>query len=146
MNIIELAGYLGADAEERYTPNGQKLVVLRLATKARRAGKDETIWWRVVIWGDRFDKLIPYLKKGRPIIVLGELSKPTLYTDREGKSQVSLEVTAEIIRFSPFGMKNDSKESNSGSEYTDHSSEESMASFGIQDTSGSFETDDDVPF
>lgn len=103
MIIIEIAGHLGADPEVRFTPGGQKVTSLRVATNTRKSGKEETVWWRVTIWGDRFDKLMPYLKKGSGVIIIGEMSKPEIYTDREGRPQVSLDLTAEIIRFSPFG-------------------------------------------
>lgn len=103
MNFIQIAGFLGADPEERFTSTGKRVVSLRVATKVRQGGKEETIWWRVNIWGDRFDKMLPYLKKGSPVVVVGELGKPEIYTDKNGMSQVSLTVTAEIIRFSPFG-------------------------------------------
>jgi single-strand DNA-binding protein len=103
MNIIHLAGHLGDDPEERFTPSGQKVINLRVAVHSRRRGEDTTTWYRVTIWGDRFDKMLPYLKKGSAVIVIGDLHKPEVYTDREGKAQVSLEVTAEAIRFSPFG-------------------------------------------
>lgn len=69
----------------------------------RRGGKDETIWWRVTVWGEQFDKMMPYLKKGSAIIVFGELSKPEIFTDRNGQSQVSMNVTAINLSFSPFG-------------------------------------------
>jgi single-strand DNA-binding protein len=103
MNITEIAGRLGNDPEVRFTPNGQKVTTFRVATNQRRSGKDETIWWRVTVWGERFDKMMTYLKKGSAAIVVGELSKPEIYQNRDGQPQVSLEITAEIIRFSPFG-------------------------------------------
>jgi single-strand DNA-binding protein len=103
MIIIEIAGHLGADPEARFTPGGQKVTSLRVATNTRKSGKDETVWWRVTIWGERFDKMMPYLKKGSAIIVIGEMGKPEIYTDKEGRPQVSLDLTAEMIRFSPFG-------------------------------------------
>lgn len=103
MNILEIFGHLGADPEVRFTPSGQKVTTMRVATKVRKKGKDETIWFRVTIWGDRFDKMIAYLKKGSAVVVVGELDKPEIYTDREGRPQLSLEMTAEFIRFSPFG-------------------------------------------
>ena len=103
MIIVEIAGRLGRDAETRFTQSGQKVTTLTVATNVRKAGKDETVWWRVTIWGDRFDKMMPYLKKGSAVIVIGEMNKPEIWTDKEGRPQVSLEITAEIIRFSPFG-------------------------------------------
>lgn len=103
MNIVEIAGHLGADPETRVTPNGLKITTIRLAANSRRAGKDETIWWRVTIFGDRFDKLLPHLKKGSPLIVLGDLNKPEIWMDKEGRPQITLEVVAEMLKFSPFG-------------------------------------------
>lgn len=103
MNQITIAGHLGADPEVRFTSSGQKVTTLRVAARARRSGKDETIWWKVTIWGEQFDKIIPYFKKGSPIIVVGELNKPEIFTDREGRPQVSMSITALNIMFSPFG-------------------------------------------
>lgn len=103
MNIIQIAGHLGSDVETRFTPDGQKVSTMRVATNVRRKGKEETVWWRVTLWGDRFDKLLPYLKKGSAVIVVGEFTSADIYVDRNGKQQVALEIRAEFIRFSPFG-------------------------------------------
>ena len=103
MNQITIAGHLGADPEVRFTSSGQKVTTLRVAARARRGAKDETIWWKVTIWGDQFDKMIAYLKKGSAIIVVGELSKPEIFTDREGRPQVSMNITASNLQFNPFG-------------------------------------------
>lgn len=103
MNTMHLAGNLGADPEVRFTPNGNKVTTLRLAAKARRSGSDETIWWRVTVWGDQFDKLIAHLKKGSSVMVIGDMHKPEIYTAKDGTPQVSLNMTAYNISFSPFG-------------------------------------------
>lgn len=115
MNFIQIMGHLGADPETRFTPSGQKVTNMRVAVTVRKGGKDETVWYKIVIWGDRFDKMMPYFKKGSAIIVVGELSKPEIYQDREGRPQVSLEVTAEFIRFSPFGKGEKTGQENSNS-------------------------------
>lgn len=103
MNQILIAGHLGADPEVRFTSGGQKVTTLRVACNSRKSGKDETIWWKVTAWGEQFDKLISYLKKGSPLMVSGELPKPEIFTDREGKPQISMNITANNIMFSPFG-------------------------------------------
>jgi single-strand DNA-binding protein len=120
MNQITIAGHLGADPEVRFTSSGQKVTTLRVAARARRSGKDETIWWKVTIWGEQFDKIIPYFKKGSPIIVVGELNKPEIFTDREGRPQVSMSITAFNIMFSPFGRP-DSQSAGESSESGTHS-------------------------
>ena len=101
--IITIFGRLGTDPEIRFTSNGQKVTTLRVATNSRKGAKDETIWWRVTVWGENFEKLISFLKKGSAVIIVGELSKPEIFTDKEGKSQVSLNITASNVMFSPFG-------------------------------------------
>lgn len=115
MIIVQIAGRLGRDPESRFTTSGQKVTNLVVATNVRKAGKDETVWWRVVIWGDRFDKMLTYLKKGSAVIAIGEMNKPDIWTDKEGRPQPNLELTADIIRFSPFGNPDAKSESNASS-------------------------------
>ena len=103
MNHIVIAGHLGADPEVRFTSSGKKVTTLRVATNSRRGDTDETIWWRVSVWGESFDKMISFLKKGSAIIVFGDMQKPEIFNNREGKPQVSLNITATDIQFSPFG-------------------------------------------
>jgi single-strand DNA-binding protein len=104
MNTIHIAGHLGKDPETRVTPSGQKLTVLVVATNIYQGGKEDTIWWRVTVWGDDFKKKIDYLKKGSPVFIVGEMrNKPEAYNDKEGRPQVSLNITAVAINFSPFG-------------------------------------------
>lgn len=116
MNQAWIAGHLGADPEVRFTSSGQKVTTLRVAAKVRRGGKDETIWWRVSVWGEQFDKMIPYFKKGSSIIVFGELNKPEIFTDREGRPQISMSMTAINLSFSPFGRPESSSGQHEGSD------------------------------
>ncbi len=137
MIIVEIAGFLGADPEERFTANGKRVVSLRVATRIRKGGQDETVWWRVNIWDDRFDKMIPHLKKGSAVIIVGEMAKPETYTSRDGIVQVSLTMSAEMIKFSPFGKPGErSSESQSnqaarqGNDSEDPFSSSSRSSYG----------------
>jgi single-strand DNA-binding protein len=104
MNQTTIAGHLGADPEVRFTSSGKKITTLRVATRVRRGGnKDDTIWWRVFLWGEEFDKILTFFKKGSAIIVVGDLNKPEIFTDKEGKPQISMSMTGFHIMFSPFG-------------------------------------------
>ncbi|MBI5346607.1 MAG: single-stranded DNA-binding protein [Chlamydiae bacterium] len=107
MNIIHIAGHLGADPETRVTQSGHKVTTFRVGTKTR---KNTTIWWRVTVWGDQFDNMIQYLKKGSAVMVVGDVSAPEIYTDKEGKPQVSMQITAIQLMFSPFGKPASSNE------------------------------------
>ncbi len=112
MNHAVVAGHLGSDPETRFTSSGQKVTSFRVGCRAR---KDETIWWRITIWGDQFDKMLPYFKKGSSIIVHGEITKPEIFNDKEGKPQVSMQLVANHLAFSPFG-KSEKKDDNKGEE------------------------------
>jgi single-strand DNA-binding protein len=103
MILTHIAGHLGQDPETRFTPKGQKVTTLRVATNIRRAKAEKTVWWRVTLWGEAFDRLLPYLKKGSAVYIVGELDIPETYQDREGNTQISLGVTASYVGFSPYG-------------------------------------------
>ena len=105
MNHIMIAGHLGADPEVRFTSSGKKVTTLRVATHARKSNPntDDTIWWRVTLWGEQWDKMVSFLKKGSAVLVFGDLHKPELFNDRDGKPQISMNITASEIQFSPFG-------------------------------------------
>lgn len=119
MNFIHIAGNLGADPEVRFTSSGKKVTNLKVATRSRRGkGNEEvTIWWRVTIWGEQFDKMVSFLKKGSSVMVYGDLHKPEIFTDREGKPQASLEITAAHIEFSPFGKPGGAQSSTDGHQH-----------------------------
>lgn len=103
MFFVIIAGHIGKDPETRFTSSGQKVTSFSVATNQRKGKEDVTVWVRVTVWGDRFDKLLPYLKKGSGVVVSGRMNPPSSYTDKEGRTQISLEMTAEMIEFSPFG-------------------------------------------
>lgn len=151
MNQTTIAGHLGADPEVRFTSSNQKVTTLRVAAKTRKGAKEDTIWWKVTVWGEQFDKMIAYLKKGSPIIVVGELNKPEIFTDREGKPQVSMSLTASNLMFSPFGKPDSSHhQSNAETNEPAHANETSYASIGDQvvygqGKGGAF-NDEEVPF
>lgn len=110
MFIVHVAGHLGKDPETRFTPNGQKVTSFSIAVNQRKGKEDVTMWVRVTVWGDRFDKIMSFLKKGSGVIVTGKMMPSSSYTDKEGRTQVTMEVTAEMIEFSPFGRTDRSGE------------------------------------
>ena len=103
MTIVQLAGHLGVDPESRFTQSGQKVTTLRMAVNHRKGKEDVTVWWRVTIWGDQFERMMPYIKKGSGLMVVGEMQPPDVYADREGNQRVSMECTALHLSFNPFG-------------------------------------------
>lgn len=133
MNFINIAGHLGADPEVRFTSSGKKVTTLRVATRTRKGQNEDTIWWRVTVWGEQFDKMISYLKKGSPVVVFGEIHKPEIFNDREGKPQISMEITAVHLQFSPFGKPGGSQ----SGEGSAQQHQQSGAPFGAPQPEGS---------
>jgi single-strand DNA-binding protein len=149
MNQTTIAGHLGADPEVRFTSSGKKVTTLRVAARARKGSKDETIWWKVTVWGEQFDKMIPYFKKGSPIIAVGEMNVPEIFTDRDGRPQVSMSLTAHSLQFSPFGRPDRSEQRSDGDHHSE-SSEPALAGALDQVAYGQGQSktssDDEIPF
>jgi single-strand DNA-binding protein len=151
MNFLHIAGHLGADPEVRFTSGGQKVTTLRVAARSRKSSKDETIWWRVTVWGETLDKLISYLKKGSAVIVVGDMSKPEIFTGKDGTPQLSMNMTASSIMFNPFG-RSDKQNDQGSSDRTNMSASIKQKDEGVVtgaqqniDTN-KFPADDEVPF
>lgn len=102
-NRLILVGNLGKDPELRYTPQGTPVCTFSLATNDRRKDRngemqDETMWFRVTVWGRQAENVSQYLAKGRPVYVEGRL-RIDEWTDREGVQRHTLDVTATDVKF-----------------------------------------------
>lgn len=103
INKVILIGNLGADPELRYTPGGQAVADLRLATSRRWQGKDgspqeETQWHRVVVWGKQAEQCKEFLAKGRQVFIEGRLQTRS-WEDRDGNKRYTTEVVAQQVQF-----------------------------------------------
>ena len=112
--FIEVIGHLGRDAEQRETPNGRRVVTLSLAVNTHSKGQDETTWWRCTIWGNEYDKMVPYLKQGTPLIIRGDMRKPSTYQSKDGSTQVSLELNVRSLNFLPKSKQTDQTQDTQG--------------------------------
>ncbi len=99
INKVILIGNLGKDPEVRYTPNGNAICNVSVATtrtwKDKTSGdkQEETEWHRVVFY-DRLAEIAgEYLKKGRPIYVEGRL-KTRKWQNKEGQDVYTTEIIA----------------------------------------------------
>ncbi len=106
---LVLVGRLGRDPEMRYTPQGTPVTSISVATSrkyntADGQAKEETVWFRVQVWGKQGETVNQYLTKGRQVLVEGTLvpdenGGPRVWTDKEGKPRASFEVRAQTVRF-----------------------------------------------
>nr|VFK32304.1 MAG: single-strand binding protein [Candidatus Kentron sp. MB]VFK35285.1 MAG: single-strand binding protein [Candidatus Kentron sp. MB]VFK77184.1 MAG: single-strand binding protein [Candidatus Kentron sp. MB] len=79
LNKVMIIGHLGADPETRYTPNGNAVTNIRVATtdswKDRQTGEQQerTEWHRVVLFGRLGEVAAEYLRKGSQVYIEGRL-------------------------------------------------------------------------
>lgn len=109
MNKITIIGHLTRDPETR-TVNGSygdsQVCSFNVAVNNRRRSQnsqngqqDDTIFYRVNVWGRQADACQRYLAKGRRVCVVGELQPPRIYTDANGVNRVSLDIRADDFEF-----------------------------------------------
>ncbi len=106
---LVLVGNLGRDPEMRYTPQGTAVTTFPVATSRRYntadgQQKEETVWFRVSVWGKQAETVNQYLAKGRQVLVEGALvpddnGGPRIWTGQDGKPRASFEVRAQTVRF-----------------------------------------------
>lgn len=108
-NII-IVGNLGKDPEMRYTPSGQAVTNLNVATNRSYTASNgeqvkETIWFRISVWGKQAENCNTYLRKGSKVLIEGRLNAdpatggPRTFQRQDGSHGASFEVTANTVRF-----------------------------------------------
>jgi single-strand DNA-binding protein len=103
VNKVILVGNLGADPDMRYTPSGQGVCELRIATSESWNDKngqrqERTEWHRIVVWGKRAEVCSKYLSKGRQVYVEGRIQTRT-YDDKDGNKRYITEIIAADVQF-----------------------------------------------
>ncbi len=103
VNKVILIGNLGRDPEVRFTPSGQAVARLSVATTERwrdQQGQpqERTEWHNVVVWGKQAESCGQYLAKGRQVYVEGRIQSRT-YDDKDGNKRTVVEIIAQTVRF-----------------------------------------------
>jgi single-strand DNA-binding protein len=107
---LTIVGNLGNDPEMRYTPSGQAVTNLSVATNRQYTSNSgervkETTWFRVSVWGKQAEACNQYLRKGSKVLVEGRMNAdpntggPRIWTANDGSPRASFEVTAQTVRF-----------------------------------------------
>lgn len=88
MNVFTAIGRIGRDAQVRYTPAGKAVAYWSLAVDDGWGQNKQTVWLDCSLWGDRAEKLAPYITKGAQIGVTGSIGT----REHDGKTYVTLRV------------------------------------------------------
>ena len=102
LNKVMLIGNVGRDPEVRYTPAGDAVANLPLATTDKWKDKDgnrqeRTEWHRISFFGRQAEIAGEYLKKGSQIYVEGSLTTRK-WTDKDGNERYTTEIRADRMQ------------------------------------------------
>lgn len=154
INKVILLGNLGADPVVNNTPNGVKIVNLRVATsdswkdKATGERKEKTEWHRVVIFNTQLAETAErYLRKGSKVYIEGQLQTRT-WKDNSGADRYTTEVV--LQNYNSTMVLLDSR--NGGSDFAPAANADDVFSASASGwdnsaaTAPSADLDDDIPF
>lgn len=103
VNKVIIVGNLGRDPETRYTPSGEALATISVATtdtwrdKASGEKKENTEWHRIVFFGKLAEIAGQYLKKGSQVYIEGSL-RTRKYTDKDGVEKYATDIRADSMQ------------------------------------------------
>lgn len=96
MQTAQIIGSLGRDAELKTSTNGGAFAKLAVAVNTGWGEKKATTWWDVTYWGNRAEKVTPYLTKGTKVFVDGDFSMNS-YQTNSGEQRVTPSIRADRI-------------------------------------------------
>lgn len=85
-----IAGVI-ANPDSAYTSQGKPFIKFSIPADSFKAGNKSTEWIRCTAWGERFEKMWPYLQKGKIVLVTGEISINS-FKGRDDVVRTSLEL------------------------------------------------------
>ena len=89
MNVLNVIGNVGKDAETRFLSDGKSVTNFSVAMESGWGDRKQTTWVNCSMWGERGSKVAQYITKGSKVGVTGEISLREW--ESNGKSGVSLE-------------------------------------------------------
>lgn len=106
LNRVTFTGRLPRDPELRVTPTGQSVATFSVACNRNiREGdnwREETEWFRVVIWRELAERMSNRLKKGSFVLVEGRLQTRKWNDQQSGQERTTVEVIAnDVIQLDP---------------------------------------------
>ncbi|MDD6980966.1 MAG: single-stranded DNA-binding protein [Clostridia bacterium] len=119
-NKVILIGNLTADPELRQTANGTSVCRFTLAVNRRfrntgDQNQQNADFITVVAWKERAEFVSKYFRKGRPILVCGQIQSRS-WSDQSGQKRYATEVVADEVTF--VENKNDGAAPSGNAPYT----------------------------
>ena len=100
MNKLIIKGNLTKDIDVKTTSNGALVGEFTVANNERVGENEVTTFIKCVMFGERVEKICPYLLKGAKVLVDGRLEVKTVVNDQLYNTYVSLYVNElDILKF-----------------------------------------------
>ena len=98
MQKLIIIGNLTNDPEIRSTQTGKNVCTFTIAVNRKKVSEPQTDFFRINAWNGLADTCARFLAKGKKVAVVGELQART-YEDKQGKTRLSLDVSADEVEF-----------------------------------------------
>lgn len=99
MQKVFLIGRLGSDPITNFSQKQEKYHSLSLCVSVFQNKQEIPVWYKALCFGVIGANIIPKLKKGTAVIVIGSLKNPEVYKKENGEEKVSLTVICDSISF-----------------------------------------------
>ena len=150
VNKVILVGNLGKDPETRYTPSGDAICNITLATtdtwrdKATGEKREATEWHKVGFFGKLAEIAGQYLRKGSQVYIEGSL-RTRKWTDKENVERYTTEIRADVMKM--LGGKPEGERQQSEPQQRSQPAQRQQQKPQDRDSGGGFGSmDDDIPF
>lgn len=127
MNKLTLIGNLTNDPEIRSTQTGKNVCTFTIAVNRKKVSEPQTDFFRINAWNGLADTCARFLNKGKKVAVIGELQART-YEDKQGKTRLSLDVSADEVEFLSPKEEKPKKEKENSDGY-DRTAEDELSAF-----------------
>ena len=154
---LVIIGNLGRDPEMRYTPSGQAVTNLNIATNRQYTANNgervkETTWFRVSVWGNQAENANKYLRKGSKVLVEGRLTQdpatggPRVWTAQDGSPRASFEMTAQVVQYLSSRQEDEAGGGSGGGNNYSNGGGGGGGNYGGMNDDMMPPPDDDIPF
>ena len=109
-NKVILIGNMSADPELKQSTSGVSVCSFSIAVNRKMSKNNECDFITIVAWRQQAEFVTRYFKKGKPILVCGQLQTRT-WTDNHGNKRTATAVIADEVSF--VGNKDSSSEAKS---------------------------------
>lgn len=107
MSTTSLTGRVGNVDPVRKTQSGKSVLGFSVADNYGFGENKKTQWVKCSLWGDRAEKLAPFIAKGNLVEVIGQLFSETWTDSKTSEARASLKMNVNDIKLHGGGEKKD---------------------------------------